>query len=456
MQKSLLHIAVALVAATAAAAATAGVSPEEASKLKGELTPLGAERAGNKAGTIPAWSGGMTAATGVLKKGGRIADPFSNEKPIFQITAQNAAQYAEQLTEGTKVLLKKYPDSYRLDVYPTHRTAAAPQWVYDNTQRDAVRTKLVDGPFGPLPQGSLGSVPFPIPKNAWEVFWNSVLRWKGESWYMAGNGYQITNEGKVVLVQEGRVQNVAPYYVKDMKPDDFSGEYWLVRATNVGPPIRAGEAILGRQNINEGKSSSWVYLTGQRRVRKLPNACCDTPAPMSAGVVTFDEIEGQPGRQDRFDWKIIGKKEMYIPYNSNRAMVPSKDSALVGPKHLNPDHLRWELHRVWVLEATLKPGQRHTSARSRYYVDEDTWSAVLIDRWDANGQLWRMPFTTPMVLPELPGVVTTMVWGTYELLSGSYYVNNIGNEQAVQYRLVEPRYSDATFSPDALAGEGVR
>ena len=455
MRIPVLHLTLALAAATGSPAAMAAVSADEAAKLKSELTPLGAERAGNKEGTIPAWTGGLTTPTPGFKNGGRRPDPFAGEKPVLQITAKNADQYADKLSEGTKALLKKYPDSFRLDVYPTHRTAAAPQSLYDGTLRNATRATLVDGPAGPMPKDALGGVPFPIPKSGTEAMWNAMLRWRGESWYHSSNGYQVTADGKVILVQQGQVENLAPYYIKDMTPEKFNGEYWLVRAANSGPPIRAGEAILGRLNINEDKSGSWVYLTGQRRVRKVPNACCDTPTPFSAGVVSFDEIEGLSNRQDRFDWKIVGKKEMVVPYNSNRTMVPAKDLDVVGSKHLNPDHVRWELHRVWVLEATLKPGQRHTSPRSRVYLDEDTWNVLLIDRWDANGQLWRMPFTIPVVLPDLPGVVV-MAWGTYELLSGAYYVNSIVNEQATQYKVVQPRYTDATFSPDALAGEGVR
>jgi hypothetical protein len=455
MRYPTLPLAAALALACHGIAAFAAVSAEEAARLKSDLTPLGAERAGNKDGTIPAWTGGLTTPTPGFKNGGRRPDPFADEKPLLQITAKNAAQHADRLTDGTKALLKRYPDSFRLDVYRTHRTAAAPQWMYDNTLRNATQATLVDGPAGPSPKGALGGVPFPIPKSGMEAIWNGMLRWRGESWFHSSNGYQITADGKVIVVQQGRVDNLAPYYQKDMTPEKFSGEYWLVRAANVGPPIRAGEAILGRLNINEDRSGSWVYLTGQRRVRKLPHACCDTPTPFSAGVVSFDEIEGVSNRQDRFDWKIVGKKELYVPYNSNRTMVPTKDADVVGPKHLNPDHVRWELHRTWVLEATLKPGQRHTSPRSRFYLDEDSWNVLLVDRWDANGQLWRMPFTIPVVLPDLPGVVT-MAWGTYELLSGGYYVNSIVNEQQTHYKLVVPRYSDAAFSPDALAGEGVR
>ena len=450
-----LKLSAALLLACAAVSAQAAVTAAEAAKLKSELTPLGAEKAGNKEGTIPAWTGGLTTAPAGYKSGTRRPDPFANEKPILQITAKNMDQHADKLAEGVKVLLKKYPDTFRLDVYPTHRTAAAPQYVYDNTFQNATRATLVDGSAGPILKGAIGGIPFPIPKTGHEAMWNGLLRWRGESTYNEANAYQVTNEGKAILVQRGRVHTNLPYYYKDQTVDTFSGDYWLVLAVNAGPPIRAGEAILGRLNVDESKSSSWVYLTGQRRTRKLPNACCDTPTAFSAGIVTFDEVEGYGGRMDRFDFKLVGKKEMYIPYNGNRLFIPPSDTDVVKPNHLNPDHVRWELHRVWVVESTLKPGQRHSSPKSRYYLDEDTWSFVLTDRWDANGQLWRMPFTVPMAMPDLPAT-SPLTWGTYELLSGAYYVNLIANESKVHYKVISPRTPESAFTPEAMAGEGMR
>ncbi|HSH90192.1 MAG TPA: DUF1329 domain-containing protein [Ramlibacter sp.] len=451
----LITLTAATLVAFSGSSVQAGVSAAEAAKLKSELMPLGGEKAGNKEGTIPAWTGGLTTATPGFKNGGRRPDPFGAEKPVLQITAKNMDTHAAKLTDGVKSLLKKYPDSFRLDVYPTHRTAAAPQYVYDNTFQNATRASIVEGAAGPIPKGAFGGIPFPIPKTGQEAMWNGLLRWKGESFYLEANGYQVTADGKVIQVQRGEVQNNVPYYYKDLAADKFTGEYWLVRALNSGPPIRAGEAILGRLNVDDAKSGSWVYLTGQRRVRKLPNACCDTPTPFSAGIVSFDEIEGYGGRMDRFDFKLVGKKEMYIPYNANRILVPTKDTDVVQAKHLNPDHVRWELHRVWVVEAALKPGQRHTSPKTLYYLDEDSWNFVLADRWDANGQLWRMSFSMPMAMPDLPATVG-FTWGTYELLSGAYYVNAIGNEAKVHYKQVAPRFTESNFVPEAMAGEGVR
>ncbi|MDR2011673.1 MAG: DUF1329 domain-containing protein, partial [Rhodanobacter sp.] len=308
--------------ALASGALHAAVAPQEAETLKTTLTPLGGEKAGNKDGSIPAWSGGLTTPSPGFVNGGRRPDPFADEKPLLSVSVKNVTDYAAKVPEGVQVLMKRYPD-FRIDVYPTHRTAAAPQYVYDNTFSNATRAKLVDGSAGPMPQGAYGGIPFPIPQTGAEVMWNVLLRWRGYAYYTDFNGYQLTPEGKRILVEEAHNDNQMPYYDPNGSLEKFAGEHWLVRSLTTAPAIRAGEAITGRSNIDESKTQDWVYLTGQRRVRKLPNACCDTPTPFSAGIVTFDEVEGFIGRLDRFDWKLVGKQEMFIPYNSNRTLTPT-------------------------------------------------------------------------------------------------------------------------------------
>ncbi|MES1265061.1 MAG: DUF1329 domain-containing protein, partial [Variovorax sp.] len=333
----------------AASTAIAGVTPDEAAQLKTTLTPMGAERAANKDGSIPAWTGAATANAGITAEG-RRSDPFAGEKPLLSVNAKNMSQYAERLTEGTKALMQKYAD-FRIDVYKTYRTAIAPQSVYDATAKNATGATLIDGDAGPQPKGAFGGVPFPIPKAGAEVIWNHKLAWRGTAWYWEFHGYQLSSDGRWVLAGDTANDQTMPFYAKDGSAERFGGEYWLVRSLTRGPAIRAGEAITGRLNVDEGKTSAWVYLTGQRRVRKLPNSCCDTPTPFSAGITSFDEVEVFASRLDRFDWRLLGKKEIFIPYNTNRTHAPAKDSEVLGSRFLNPDHVRWELHRVWVVEA---------------------------------------------------------------------------------------------------------
>jgi hypothetical protein len=429
--------------------AYAAVTPEEAAKLKTELTPLGGERAGNRDGTIPAWTGGYTTQIPGFKNGGQRGDPFASEKPLFSITASNMAQYGDKLTDGTKAMLKKYPQSYRVDVYKTFRTAAAPQWVYDNTFKNATTAKLENE----IIKGAFGGIPFPVPKSGREIVANNELHWRGEAWQNDQRGYLVTPKGEAVLSVEALFEFQMPYYSQG-EADKFGGEYWMVRYQSSGPPVRAGEGMVARSNMDPNKNAASIYLTGQRRVRKLPNACCDTPTPSSSGVATFDEIEVLQGRAERFEWKIIGKKEVYIPYNSNRMHTPTKDSDLLMANHLNPQHVRWELHRVWVVEANLKAGQRHMAPRSLYYMDEDTWVAVLGDRWDASGQLWKTLWSNPVVMPDLPATTPQQQWGFKDLQSGTWYASVV-NERPQHYKIV-PRRPDSYFSAQALAGEGVR
>lgn len=447
--------AVAVAGALAGAGgAMAAVTPQEAEQLKTTLTPLGGERAGNADGTIPAWDGGYTTPTPGFENGGKRPDPFADDKPLYSITAANVAQYADKLSDGVKAMFEKYPDTYRIDVYPTRRTAAAPQWVYDNTYKNATNAKLVEAPSGPVPEGAYGGIPFPIPQTGAEVMWNHLLRWRGEAWHIDIHGVLSTASGRHVLTVDGRGDHQMPYYFKDGSLDAFNGEYWMIRLINAGPPIRAGEAITGRNHLDDEKSQAWVYLTGQRRVRKLPSACCDTPTPATAGVMSFDELEVFSGRLDRFNWKLVGKKEMIVPYNSNRTLVPQSDNDVLSDHHLNPDHVRWELHRVWVVDGELAPGKRHLAPKVRYYIDEDTWNGVLGDRWDSKGQLWKTMFQLPIVMPDLPATVGT-TFGFYDLVSGAWYVNMLFNEKAQQYKIMPP-YDDTVFTPSAMAGEGIR
>ncbi len=207
------------VSASPAFAATA----EEAAQLGKNLTPMGAEKAGNADGTIPAWDGGYTKVDPAYKQGGKRLDPFAAEKPLFSITAQNMAQYADKLSDGTKAMFAKYPETYRVDVYPTHRTAAAPQWVYDNVAKNAVNATLVDSSAGRIPQGAYGGVPFPIPKDGTEAIWNHILNWRGTSVSMHFLHYLMTADGTQVMTTDGKAIQEMPYYYPEGSAEKFEG-----------------------------------------------------------------------------------------------------------------------------------------------------------------------------------------------------------------------------------------
>lgn len=430
----------------------AAVSAAEAAKLKSTLTPVGAEKAGNAAGTIPAWDGGLTKAAPGYHNGDARPDPFPADKPVLSINAKNMAQHAASLTDGVQFLLKKYPD-FRLDVYPTRRTAAAPQFVYDNTFANATRAKTVENGYGV--QGAYGGIPFPIPKDGYEAIWNHRLAWRGGSFSMPVRVWVVTSDGKRTMASGG-VETVRQfYYDQDGSLEKFDGYYQLGKFVVNAPGSKAGEAILAHDGTTEAAPRSlWQYLVGQRRVRKAPSVAYDTPDSVTSGIGLFDEAFNLFGPIDKHELKLLGKKEIYIPYNNNRAAA-SKVEDLVTPNTLNPAKVRWELHRVWVVEATVAAGKRHVVTKRKYYIDEDSWQIVLFDGWDAKGQLWRSNYSLMLTAPDIPAVTSFVLWGGYDLQTGAYYLNMASNELPKQYEVLPP-VPRSFFSSETLANEGAR
>jgi hypothetical protein len=441
-----------VVLASACRASSAAVPAQEAARLKSDLTPLGGERAGNADGTIPRWEGGYTTPPPGYRSGQPRPDPFADEKPLFRIDARSMAKYEAQLTDGTKALLQRFPD-YRLDVYPTHRTAAAPAWVYENTFKNATRAHTTNG--GLAEEGGYGGIPFPIPRDGMEVMWNHILNWKGEAFALNYQVYVVVAGRAPVLATEIQQEFQFPYYYRDGSPERFRGIATLTKLTTTAPPFRAGEQIVVQEPIDlfrEGRRA-WQYLVGQRRVRRAPTIAYDNPNFVRSGFGFFDELFVFNGSLDRYTWKLLGKREMFIPYNTQR-FHSGKIAEVLGPRHLNPDYERWERHRVWVVEATLAPGKRHQIPRRRFYVDEDTWCALLGDGWDARGQLWHISYALPILVPELPANVL-LPHVMFDLQRDGYAADSLINETSRKFEVV-PRRPDSDFTPEALVRQGVR
>ncbi|MBI5716941.1 MAG: DUF1329 domain-containing protein [Burkholderiales bacterium] len=456
MKRTLIAAAVATIVITLATLPAhdtrAAVSADEAAKLKTTLTPMGAERGPNKDGTIPAWEGGLTKPAAGYVNGTPRPDPFPNDRPLLSINAKNMNAHAAKLSDGVKALMAKYPD-FRIDVYPTRRTGAAPQYVYDNTLRNATRARLVDNGQGV--EGAFGGIPFPITTNPYEIILNHRLTWTGVNWQSPIRVWVVTADGKRSMASGGVQTFRRQYYDPEGTPEKFDGYYTLGKFAVTEPGSKAGEAILAHDGLNAGYPRGlWQYLVGQRRVRKAPSVGYDTPDAVTSGIGLFDEAFNLFGPIDKHELKLVGKRELYIPYNNNRAAL-AKVAELVTPNTLNPALVRWELHRVWEVEATLAAGKRHVAAKRRYYVDEDTWQIILFDGWDAKGDLWRTNFTLTLTAPDIPAVLGNVFWGGYDLQTGAYYLNMATNELPVQVKVL-PQVTRSFFSPEELANEGTR
>ena len=411
---------------SSAAAVTAAALPKwsmaqtasyGAQDLKGSvLTPFGSLRAGNADGSIPAWTGDLLPLPAGFDSS-KTPEIFTDEKPLYSITGANASQYQEKLAAGALALLQKYPD-FRMDVYPSHRTAVAPQYVYDYIYKNATTAQL--SPTGGSVMNAYGGIPFPFPKNGSEHIWNHLLAWEGTTTYFTSDAHTITATGEVVL--ESRVHSwfQYPYYFENGE-GRFNGFYLEQFIVPIAPPFQAGGNILFLQPVNPEITppEAWEYLLGERRTRRAPELQYDTPNSLTGGTSNWDEANIFSGKLDRYDFKYLETKEMIVPYNSNKFCNASIADQF-NTHFVNPDLVRWELHRVRIIEATLKPGARNVDNRRIIYCDDDTTSALMGDIYDASGSLWKFQHNMAVLYPNIPCLNTIQNFQVYELHAGDY------------------------------------
>lgn len=434
----------------------AGVTPQEAQLLKTTLTPMGAEKSGNSAGTIPAWTGGDTTVPPGYVSGHARPDPFANERPLFAITAANHQQYAAKLPAGAVELLTRFP-GFQIDIYPTHRTAAAPQFVYDYTFRNATSGALIDNGNGV--SGVFGGVPFPIPKSGSEVLWNSLLRWQGIAEETVDAVYTVASNSAPVLVNSSRGFDWVPYYDANFDPATTGSPlsdnaFEKIYITTLAPAFAYGQGNVFFKTLDPGRDGTpaWEYLVGQRRVRKAPNLQYDTPNAVVSGVSNFDEFNGFYGSPDHYDWKLVGKKEMFVPYNENRLTNLTADQTL-GPNTYKPGTVRWELHRVWMVEANLAAGARHTVPKRVLYMDEDTWQILVEDEYDGSGKYFKFLMNTCFDMPEFPATAPNGAGLIWDFHTGNYAVTIYPSPDSVVLAKVKAPPA-SFFTPANLTSSG--
>ncbi|WAB90250.1 DUF1329 domain-containing protein [Pseudomonas citronellolis] len=452
MQHKLLLKAGCLSLGLLAGQAMAAVSADQVARLGADLTPMGAEKAGNADGSIPAWTGGLATNAGALDAAGFLADPYAGEKPLFTITAQNAEQYKAKLTPGQLAMFKRFPDSYRIPVYPSHRSAAYPAEVLAAVKANAGATHLAEGGNGL--ENFKVSIPFPIPQNGLEAIWNHVTRYRGKTMLRTTAQMNPQSNGDYTISYM-KEQFAFPFGLKDYDPAKMDNILYYFRQEILSPPRRAGSVMLVLETINQVKEPrmAWMYNAGQRRVRRAPQVAYDSPG--AEGMRTYDDFDMFNGSPDRYDWKLLGKQELYIPYNSFALDSPkAKYADIVKPGHLNPDYTRYELHRVWHVEATLKPGQRHVYSKRDLYIDEDSWQIAEADSYDGRGNLWRV--SEGHARPFYDQQFTWLTAEThYDVVSGRYTVSGLRNEEKGAYRFdLESTSND--FTPSALRATGIR
>lgn len=434
------------------APATAEITAEEAARLGKDLTPLGAEKAANADGTIPAWTGGITSPPAGYKPGDHHPDPFASDSVLFTITGKDVAKYADKLTAGHKALLEAYP-TYKMKVYPTRRSASYPQRIYDATKKISQTAKIVEGGDGIT--GAVMGIPFPIPKQGVEVLWNHLTRFRSDVAARKTGQAVPTRDGAYTMVVFEDEFNVV-YSQEGQTEESLANKLLYFKQKVVAPARLAGGVLLVHETLNQVSEprSAWLYNPGQRRVRRAPNVAYDNPGTASDGMRTSDQFDMFNGAPDRYDWKLVGKKELYVPYN-NYALHSDKlkYDDIIRPLHVNPEHLRYELHRVWVVDATIKDGTSHLYKRRTLYFDEDSWQILAVDQYDKRDQLWRVSEGFVINYYDVPMLWTTLEVHT-DLQAGRYLAIGLDNEYDMYSFDIERTLED--YTPAALRREGIR
>ena len=401
--------------------ASAKVDAERAAALGKSLTPVGAQRAGNAQGTIPAWDGGLKQSH--MARGD---NPYADEKPLYTITASNLDQYSDLLSEGHKALFRTFPKTYKMKVYPSHRSASYPDWLYQATIGNATKVELTDNGYGFC--CTARGFPFPIPENGTEVMWNHIMRYntRGYRGYL-NNAIVQPNGGHVV--ERDYLELTYVYNNPDTKLEELDNRNLYAMTKTVAPATKAGEAALLHVPIDRIKDQTglWIYNNGVGRVRRVGEVGYDNP--LFEGLITHDQIDMFNGPLDRYTIKLIGKREMLVPYNSYALYSNDIDyDDLIQPGHLNQDIARYELHRVWVIEAQVRDGVRHRYKTRTFYLDEDSWLVLMEDIYDERDQFWRTSEAHAVTFANVPVVINGLQIH-YDLQSRRYVIMNMTNEE---------------------------
>jgi len=431
----------------------AKVSPEVAARLGKDLTPIGAEKSGNADNSIPDWTGGLKTIPPGYLPGQPYIDPYSDDMVIHTIDQNNMSQYKHHLSDGQQAMFNKY-SSFTMPIYQTHRSAGYSEKLINVINDNALNAELL--PSGNGLKNSSGNYPFPIPQSALEVLWNHIRRFRGgalDRTYIQASPTENGQFTPITFYEEFSDRSELQDYSKN---NDDNVMLYFKQAIK-SPARLAGNVLLVHETIDQVQEPrrSWIYNAGQRRVRRAPQISYDSPGTASDGLVTSDNFDMYNGAPDLYDWQLIGKQELYVPYNSYKLDDKSltyKD--IITASHINNQYARYELHRVFKVMATLKQGKRNIYSKRTFYIDEDTWAILTAEFYDGHGDIWRVAEAHNKYFYDI-GVNLTTVDVFYDLVSGRYIASGLANEEPTKFNFAH-RFSTRDFTPAALRRSGRR
>lgn len=374
--------------------ALSAVPTEDAEKLRRELTPMGAERGSNAEGTVPEWDPlfGLSASGPVY-----MSNPLPEDRPLFIIANYNYRDYVDLLSPGVIALFDANPD-YQLLVYRTLRTANPPRWLVENTLYNAANTELSSDGLTLI--NFKAGVPFPIPQSGQQVIWNHLMRWVGKQNELVSSAYHVDASGNWIESSRQQQKFISPLYRASGTVFNASGtsassdmpDVYALRMDQLLPQKRKGEILLMRYQTDYSATAErkiWQYFPDQSQVRRVSNASFGNPLPDVQNSSTYDDMQLFSGSPEKYDWTLLGKQDCIVPYNNWAAVDASGPEQFLRSQFYNPELVRWEFHRCWLIEGRLRKGEEHVYPRRRFWIDEDTWNILLSENYNAKGQLWR-------------------------------------------------------------------
>ena len=430
-----------IVAALAAAALSASTV------AFAETTPWGAEAGGNADGTIAAWTG-LSEPTLI---DGVFVNPFAGDGELFRIDQSNLSQHRDKLSAGQIAMIERH-DSYFIPVYPTRRAYSVPDGVIRDAQAEASGVSMNESGSGVVGLNK-SLIPFPEPTAGVQLVWNHILRFQGGTYIRGYAQAPVQSNGAYTLQ---RLRDFIAFRPKLLENPEENGNVLLKFIQVIlAPPRLEGNVLLVHDTLDqlEEPRAAWVYNAGQRRVRRAPNIAYDGPGTAAEGMRTTDDFGMFNGSPDKYDWALKGKREMYVPVNSfSLASSDLSYEDVIGEKHLNQEHTRYELRRVWEVEGTLKSGERHIYGKRVFYLDEDGSAIVLADQFDNRGELWRVKEGHSAIDTARQARVYVGE-PIYDLQAGRYLILGLVNEERPQFEFGVD-LDDSDFTPSALRRRG--
>ncbi|WP_248798165.1 DUF1329 domain-containing protein [Pseudomonas sp. MWU13-2105] len=420
------------------------------------LTPSGAEQAGTASG-IPAWSAPQPMTPGWSY--GQLRKDFfqyKSDAPLYSIDASNVDKYAGQLNPGQIAVVKNIK-GYSIPVYPSRRTCGVPDYVAENTKKNVGFAKIsADG--SALADAYTPGLPFIEPKTGAEAMWNVKMRYRGvgiESYSMI-TSISPRKGGSDWIRLMGDQSIYMPWAVKAGTTFAENGRVeGMVNISYMSPTAVAGQAATFT-GMADKPMEAFYYFPGQRRTRRMPAYAYDAPQIGFENQYNIDETNVFSGMLDRFDWKLVGKKEMIVPYNSLGIYdFKAKYEDVMQPDFVAASQRRYELHRVWVVEATVKQGMRHSAPKRIFYIDEDSWTLLGAVDYDAQGNISKVREGYGIPVYET-GTCDSFAFVQYNLSEGRYVMDNSPLASGKDVRWIVDGASDPRMKPGYYTAENLR